>query len=199
MSLSFPIVQKSSAKFENLLKMSHLNFPNSAFFTNFYLIQSDLSGNTGWPDFQTIFGIFLHSRYIGSSLCSQYFQMRLLERFSNTMKPLFFYYSETGGGFSGKLPANIAEIASSWTRGGFLQLIVILTSSITNHTVSEYLKKNCRQKFVDLVIMARSHDSLISKIMPTMELLVPLYCPLCRSQEEGFFLLWMAVILLLRY
>ena len=92
-------------------------------------------------DFQTIFGIFLHTRYIGSSLCSQYFQMRLLERFSNTMKPLFFYYSETGGGFSGKLPANIAEIASSWTRGGFLQLIVILTSSITNHTVSEYLTR----------------------------------------------------------
>ena len=145
MSLSFPIVQKSSAKFENLLKMSHLNFPNSAFFTNIYLIQSDLSGNTGWPrqasDFQTIFGIFLHTRYIGNSLSSQYFQMRLLERFSNTMKPLFLYYSETGGGFIGKLPANIAEIASSWTRGGFLQLIVILTSSITNHTVSEYLKK----------------------------------------------------------
>ena len=72
--------------------MSHLNFWILATSTNFCLIKTDLSGNTVWLqalEFKnspkwTIFGIFVHSKCIRSSLRSQC-PMRLFLWFSNTV------------------------------------------------------------------------------------------------------------------
>jgi len=72
-----------------LLKMSHLNFWNLAFSTNFCPIKTDLSGNTFWPQalvfpklakmdhFWYFWLTFVHSKYKHSSLRSQCW-MRLL-------------------------------------------------------------------------------------------------------------------------
>ena len=73
-----------------LLKMSHLNFWNLAFSTNFCPTKTDLSGNTFWPQalvFQKLAKMdhfwyfwltFVHSKYKHSSLRSQYW-MRLTD------------------------------------------------------------------------------------------------------------------------